>query len=59
MTGNLLITPIELIDNRRSYEIKNAVSKGLHFFQIILQSDHKWKDMVLFSSAFSKFQLVI
>jgi len=57
MTGNLQIPPIELTDNRRSYGIKNAVSEEFHSFPIALQAAHEWNDIVLFSAAFSEFQL--
>ncbi|MBO9701981.1 MAG: hypothetical protein J7604_17370 [Sporocytophaga sp.] len=59
MTGNLQIPPIELTDNRRSYEIKNAVSDGSYSFPIPLQSVYGLNDIVVFSTAFSKFQIVI
>jgi hypothetical protein len=59
MTGNLQIPPIELTDNRRSYEIKNAVSERLHLFPSTLLPAGEWNDIVLFSAPFSNFQLFI
>lgn len=59
MTGNLQIPPIELTDNRRSYEFKNAVSDGFHSFPIALQSIYELNDIVECSTAFSNFQIVI
>ncbi|GAL87154.1 hypothetical protein MYP_4384 [Sporocytophaga myxococcoides] len=59
MTGNLQILPIELTDNRRSYENKSAVSERLHLFPTILQSVRELDDIVLFITAFSTFQILI
>ncbi|WP_028980728.1 hypothetical protein [Sporocytophaga myxococcoides] len=59
MTGNLQIPPIELTDNRKSYEIKNAVSDGFHSFPITLQPVQELNDIIVLSTAFSKFQIVI
>ncbi len=59
MTGYLQIPPIELTDNRRSYEIKDAVSEGLHLFPTTSQSASERNDIVSYSTAFSNFQLLI